>query len=168
MQPIGYSKRNGNADPILKRCFGRMDIRCHSLLPGDVAMRFIAFLLVLTGLSFTRQFSTAYAQPSIIQQRDGTSGMLSPLGGQEAIYSDAHGHKGVTLQGSGLPSHTFSSPHGALTGPVTPFGTPTPPNLLTPAPLLPIQPRGMATPQPQAPVSSGSDGGSSFSGRPGR
>lgn len=131
-------------------------------------MRFIAFLLVLTGLSFTRQFSTAYAQPSIIQQRDGTSGMLSPLGGQEAIYSDAYGHKGVTHQGSGLPSHTFSSPHSALTGPVTPFGTPTPPNLLTPAPLLPIQPRGMATPQPQAPVSSGSGGGNSFSGRPGR
>ena len=121
-------------------------------------MRFIAVLLVLTGLSFTRQFSTAYAQPSVIQQGDGTNGTLSPLGGQESIYSDAHGHKGVTHQGSGLPSHTFSSPHGALSGPVTSFGTPIPPNLLTPAPLLPIQPRSMATPQPQVPMSSGTAG----------
>ena len=134
-------------------------------------MQFIAFVVLLTGLSFTAQVSVAAAQPSVIQQGDGTTGMLSPLGGRDAIYSDAHGSTGVTHQGSGLglPSHTFSSPHGVVPGTVTPFGTPTPPNLLTPAPLLPMHPRGMATPQPQAPTSSASSGGSnSFSGRLGR
>lgn len=132
-------------------------------------MQSVALVVLLTGWSLIGQLSVAAAQPSIIQQGDGMTGTLAPLGGHEAIYSDAHGNKGVTHQGSGLPSHTFSSPHGAMPGTVTPFGTPTPPNLLTPAPLLPVQPRGMATPQPQAPASSGSSGGgSSFSGRPGR
>ncbi|MGB5040238.1 MAG: hypothetical protein WBO67_04765, partial [Nitrospira sp.] len=102
-------------------------------------------------------------------QRDGTTSPLTPLGEQDAIYSDAHGNKGVTHLGSGLPSHTFSSPHGAVPGSVTPFGTPTPPNLVTPAPLLPLQPRDMATPYPQPPASSDSPGGySRFGGRSGR
>lgn len=132
-------------------------------------MLFIVLMLSLTGWSLICWLSPARAQPSVIQQRDGTTATLSPLGGHEAIYSDAHGNRGMTYQGSVPPSHTFSSPHGALSGTVTPFGSPTPPNLITPAPLLPLQPRGMATPQSQAPISSGaSNGGSSFSGRPGR
>ncbi len=131
-------------------------------------MTFIIFLLLLSGLSFTPLFSTAHAQPTITPQHDGTSGMLSPSGGHDAIYADAHGHKGVTNQGANLPSPTLSTPPGGMSGAATPFGTPVPPNLMTPAPLLPLQPRGMATPRPQAPVSSGSGGGHSFSGRPGR
>jgi hypothetical protein len=128
-------------------------------------MKYIGFLLVLSAVLFVIEFTPVYAEPSIIQQHAGIHGMLAPLGRHEAIYSDAHGHKGVSHQGANLPSHTSSSPPGALSGPATAFGTPTPPSFLTPAPLLPIQPRGMATPQPQAPVSSGSGGGHSFSGR---
>ena len=131
-------------------------------------MKYIGFLFILFAVLFIIEFTSVYAEPSIIQQHAGTHGMLSPLGGREAIYSDAHGHKAVTNQGSNPPSPTFSSPHGALSGLATPFGTPIPPNLMTPAPLLPLQPRGMAMPQPQAPVSSGSGGGHSFSGRAGR
>lgn len=131
-------------------------------------MKYIGFLFVLFAVLFVIEFTIVYAEPSIIQPHAGTHGMRSPLGGQEAIYPDAHGHNGVTHQGSKLPSPTSSSPPGALSGPATSFGTPTPPNLMTPAPLLPLQPRGMATPQPQAPVSSGSGAGHSFSGRPGR
>lgn len=113
--------------------------------------------------------SMASSQPSILQQRDGTTSTLTPLRERDAIYSDAHGGKGVTHLGSGLPSHTFSSPHGGVPGSVTPFGTPTPPNLVTPAPVLPLQPRGMAIPYSQPPASSGSSGGySGFCGRSGR
>lgn len=128
-----------------------------------------SLLILLTAWTLLGPVSIAGSQPSILQQRDGTTSTLTPLGEQDAIYSDAHGNKGVTHLGSGLPSHTFSSPHGALPGSVTPFGTPTPPNLVTPAPLLPLQPRGMATPYPQPPASSGSPGGySRFGGRSGR
>ena len=113
--------------------------------------------------------SIASSQPSILQQRDGTTSTLTPLGERDAIYSDPHGGKGVAPLGSGLPSHTFSAPHGEVPGSVTPFGTPTPPNLVTPAPVLPLQPRGMATPYSQPPASSGSPGGySGFGGRSGR
>ena len=62
-------------------------------------MKFIGFLLVLSAVLFIIEFTPVYAEPSIIQQHAGTHGMLSPLGGQEAIYSDAQGHKGVTNQG---------------------------------------------------------------------
>ena len=58
-------------------------------------MRFIVCLLLLSGRSFFPWFSTAYAQPSIVQQHGGTSVKLSPLGVHEAIHPDAHGHKGV-------------------------------------------------------------------------
>ncbi len=131
-------------------------------------MQSFALVVFLTGSSLIGLLSLADAQPSLIRQNDGTTMTLSPLGGHDAVYSDAHGNKGVTHQGSGLPSHSFSSPHGSMSGTVTPFGTPTPPDLLTPAPLLPLQPRGMATPQPQVPASSGSPGGSSFGGGRGR
>lgn len=131
-------------------------------------MHIAVLIALLAGGSLIGPWSMADAQPITIQQPDGTT-TLFPLGGQETIYSDGHGNKEPTHLGSGLPSHTFSSPHGGTAGTVTPFGTPTPPNLITPAPLLPLHPRGMATPQPQAPASSGTPRGSgSFSGRPGR
>jgi hypothetical protein len=111
-------------------------------------MRSIVLLVLFAGWSLTDQLSLVRAQPSLSQQRDRPSG---------------------THQGSDLPSHTFSSPRGTLPGTVTPFGTPAPPHLLTPAPLLPLNPKGMATPHPQPPVSSGTPGGTpSLNGRPGR
>lgn len=110
-----------------------------------------SLLMLLTAWTLLGPVSIAGSQPSILPQRDGTTSTLTPLGERDAIYSDAHGGKGVTHLGSGIPSHTFSSPHGAVPGSVTPFGTPTPPNLVTPAPLLPLQPRDMATPYPQPP-----------------
>ncbi|MCS6289362.1 MAG: hypothetical protein H8K10_10330 [Nitrospira sp.] len=126
-------------------------------------------LMLLTAWILIAPVSIASSQSSILQQRDGTTGTLTPLGERDAIYSDAHGDKDVTHLGSGLPSHTFSSPHGGVPGSVTPFGTPTPPNLVTPAPVLPLQPRGMATPYPQPPTSSVSPGRySAFGGRSGR
>ena len=167
LQPILNSAAGENAILILRRRFGRMWVRHYSFTAGPASMRFMAVILLVVECSLAGGLASAAAQSSTFQQGDGTIGILSPLGGHEAIYSDAHGNKGIIHQGSGLPSHTFSSPHGAPPRAVTPFGTPTPPNLLTPAPLLPIQPRGMATPQPQSPATSGLSS-SSVSGRPGR
>jgi len=111
-----------------------------------------AAVMLLIVLWFISPPGKATAQSSPFQQSDGTAGMISPLGQGEAIYSDPHGNKHPSHFGSGLPSHSFSAPHGATPGTITPFGTPAPPNLLTPAPLLPLHPKGMATPQPQAPA----------------
>jgi hypothetical protein len=93
------------------------------------------------------------SESGLLRQRDGKAGTISPLGGEESIYTDPHGMGGVTHEGSGLPSHTFSGPHGAEPGSVTPFGNPHPPNRLTPPPLLPLNPRGMGMPQPETPRS---------------
>ncbi|MCC6966106.1 MAG: hypothetical protein IT391_07455 [Nitrospira sp.] len=112
----------------------------------------VAVVTVFVMWSLLSPFSQAGAQPAPFRDSHGTTGTLSPLGNDSAIYSDAHGNKNPTQLGSGLPSHSFSGPHGATPGTVTPFGTPTPPNLLTPAPLLPLQPKGMAIPQPRAPA----------------
>ncbi len=110
-------------------------------------MQSLALVVLLAGWSLFDQLSMAHAQPSIMQQRDDTTGTPLP----------------------GLPPRTFNIPNRGMPGPVTPFGTPAPPNQITPAPLLPLQPRGMVTPQPQAPAPSGAPGGSgSFSGRSGR
>lgn len=113
----------------------------------------VALVVLLAIWSLIDPISNADAQPTLLHQSGGTTGTLSPLGNNDALYSDAHGNKGSTQLGSGVPSHSFSSPHGATAGTVTPFGTPRPPNLLTPAPLLPLHPKGMATPQPHTPAS---------------
>lgn len=111
-------------------------------LAGDT-MRTVTLMVLLAGWLLIDQLTMVRAQPSVRQQRDGTSGTL--------------------------PSHTFSSPRATLPGTITPFGTPPPPNLLTPAPLLPLNPKSMVTPQPQAPVSSGAPGSTTpLNGRPAR
>ncbi|ULA58902.1 MAG: exported protein of unknown function [Nitrospira sp.] len=112
----------------------------------------LAVMLFFVMWSLVSPCSNAGAQPFLFRQSDGTTGTVSPLGDGSAIYSDAHGNKNPTQLGSGIPSHSFSGPHGTTPGTTTPFGTPTPPNLLTPAPLLPLHPKGMAIPQPQAPA----------------
>lgn len=138
-------------------------------LPAANPMRTTNPLILLTAWILIAPVSIASSEPAILQQRDGTTSTLTPLGERDAIYSNGYGNKGVTHLGSGLPPHTFSSPSDGVPGSVTPFGTATPPNLVTPAPLLPIHPRGMATPYPQPPASSGCSGGNSrFGGRSGR
>lgn len=132
-------------------------------------MQIVAVVILLALWSYCSPAADAAAQALPLRQSDGTTVTISPLGDDHAIYSDAHGNKGPTHFGSGLPSQQFSTPHGVATGTVTPFGTPTPPNLLTPAPLLPLQPKGMAIPQPQAPALPHSSGPTVPSGiRPGR
>ena len=118
-------------------------------------MLIVRLVLFLTCSSLLGPFSHAAAQSSPVRQPDGTQGVLSPLGGNDAIYSDAHGNKQPTTLGPGMPSHGMTTFSGASPGALTPFGTPTPPNRLTPAPLLPLSPKSMATPQPQRPADPG-------------
>ena len=129
----------------------------------------VAVTLVFVTCFFLSPLSHAGAQPAPFRDSHGTAGTVSPLGDGSAIYSDPHGSKNPTQLGSGVPSHSFSGPHGATPGTLTPFGTPTPPNLITPAPLLRLQPKGMAIPQPQPPAVTPPPGHIGPSGgRPGR
>ncbi len=78
---------------------------------------------------------------SIFQGSDGTSGTITDLGNDFRIYSDSHGNSGTTPQGQ------------KKSGSIATFGTPSPPNNLTPAPVLPFNPHGPLMPREQvAPV----------------
>lgn len=129
----------------------------------------VALVMLLVMWSCISPLAHADAQSSPLRQSDGTTGLVSPLGDGHAIYTDPHGNKEPMRLGSGPSAQNFNAPHGSAPGTVTPFGTPTPPNFLTPAPLLPLQPKGMAIPQPQAPAVLPAPGRFGPSGeRPGR
>jgi hypothetical protein len=106
-----------------------------------------------------------HAEVSVFQRSDGTHGTLTPLGDTFSIYSDSHGNTGVvTHQGSGFQSHSFANVQGeTTTGSMTTFGSPMPPNNLTPAPVMPFDPNGTLLPQqraaPAMPFSSRPSGG---------
>lgn len=126
----------------------------------EVCMQTVAVVVLLAMGLLIAPHPHADAQASPLWQSDRTTGMVSPL---------KDGNKDPLHIGSGRPAQNFSATHGITPDTVTPFGTPTPPNLLTPAPLLPLLPKGMAIPQPQAsavPHTPGRFGPSS--GRPGR
>lgn len=121
-------------------------------------MLILGFVLFLNGSWLLGPCPHAAAQSSPVRQPDGTQGLLSPLGGNDAIYSDAHGNTQPTTLRPGFSSPSLNTLSEALPAAITPFGTPTPPNRLTPAPLLPLSPRSMATPQPQRPTDPGLPG----------
>lgn len=112
-------------------------------------------LLMAYGLWLVLLPGASQAQISIIQGSDGTSGTLTHLGDDFAIYSDSHGNSGTIMNlGSGFQSYSFTNPQGQMkSGTITTFGTPQPPNNLTPAPVLPFNPHGPLMPREQvAPV----------------
>lgn len=107
--------------------------------------------LILTSLTVTASCLAWFlgigpAKGGVVQHRDGTSGRLSPLGDDIGIYSDPHGnHTIVTKPGTespiGLRPHVETE-----TGNRSSFGTPLPPNNLTPAPVLPFNPNRALSP----------------------
>lgn len=121
-------------------------------------MLILGLVVFLTGSWLLGPCPHAAAQSSPVRQPDGTQGLLSPLGGSDAIYSDAHGNKQPTTLRPGLSPPGLNTLSEASPAAITPFGTATPPNRLTPAPLLPPSPRSMATPQPQRPTDPGLPG----------
>lgn len=132
-------------------------------------MKRTALIVLSATCSLLWPIGDSRTEVSVVRQSDGTAGTLTHLGEDIGIRADAHGETGPT---SGpINSSTISGgPHGsAASGAVTTFGTPTPPNQLTPAPVLPMNPnRPMLPQQPSAPPSSvsppafGATGGGRF------
>ena len=116
----------------------------------------------------------AWAQISVVQGSDGTSGTIVDLGNGFRTYSDSHGNTGTMIDfGSGLQTYQFTSPQGGgQSGTITTFGSPTPPSGITPPPILPFTPHSpimpreqMAPVTPFAPSSTFGSPGGGFRGR---
>jgi len=116
----------------------------------------------------------AWAQISVVQGSDGTSGTIVDLGNGIRTYSDSHGNRGTMIDfGSGLQTYQFTSPQGGgQSGTITTFGSPTPPSGITPPPILPFTPHSpimpreqMAPVTPFAPSSTFGSPGGGFRGR---
>lgn len=88
------------------------------------------------------------AGSGLVRNQDGTNGRLSPLGDDIGTYADPHGnHTIVTKPGTETP--VGLGPHGDIeSGNRSSFGTPMPPNHLTPAPVLPFNPNRALSPTP--------------------
>ncbi|MEQ1795397.1 MAG: hypothetical protein ABL970_14540 [Nitrospira sp.] len=116
----------------------------------------ISWLALSSGISLT--------ESGVIRNRDGTSGRVSHLGDDIGIYSDPHGTRTIVTK-PGTDSPVGLQPHGETeNGNRTTFGTPLPPNNLTPAPVLPFNPNRALSP-PQAPNYQTPPGGSGRVGR---
>jgi hypothetical protein len=105
---------------------------------------------------------------SLVQHRDGTTGIITHLGDDVGIYSDPHGNAGPVVKPGNIPSSL--APHGD-THPslLTPFGTPVPPSNLTPPSVLPPTPnRPLMPQQPPAPLTSAPPSGFGTTGGSGR
>jgi hypothetical protein len=103
-----------------------------------------ASLAIAAGMPAARP---ALADVAIVQHRDGTTGTITRVDDHIGIYADAHGNTNPLAIPDGMAGH--SDPHGSMPPPTaTPFGTPAPPNRLTPAPLLPFNPNRPLMPPP--------------------
>ena len=117
---------------------------------------------------------TGWAQISVFQGSDGTSGTIVDLGNGFRTYSDSHGNSGTIIDlGGGFQTYQFSSPQGgSQSGTITTFGPPTPPSGITPAPILPFTPHSPVMPReqvaPAAPFAPSSAFGNSSGGFRGR
>ncbi|MBI4402005.1 MAG: hypothetical protein HY581_10285 [Nitrospirae bacterium] len=132
-------------------------------------MRTLLYVIIVMALLLIGA-SPAAAQISIIQGSDGTSGTIVDLGNGFRTYSDSHGNSGTIIDfGGGLQTYQFSSPRGqSQSGSILSFGEPTPPQGITPAPILPFTPhgpimqRGSVVPVvPMVPLTPGSGAGGS-------
>lgn len=103
----------------------------------------------------------AQAEVTFVQGHDGSTARITDLGNGIGMTSDPHGLSGVSVAPP-HPEQPRSGPHGLQEGlTITPFGSPTPPNHLTPPPILPFSPNRSLLPgssQP-APPSAGSSPG---------
>lgn len=110
----------------------------------------IPFLALLAGICL--------AESGVVRNRDGISGRLSPLGDDIGIYSDPHGNQTIVAK-PGSESPVGLRPHGDIeSGNRSSFGTPLPPNNLTPAPVLPFHPNRALSPPPSRQAPAGGTG----------
>lgn len=98
------------------------------------------------------------AESGVVRNRDGTSSRLSPLGDNTGIYSDPHGNQTIVIK-PGTECPIGLRPHGDIeSGNRSSFGTPLPPNNLTPAPVLPFHPNRALSPPPSSQSPAGGTG----------
>ena len=112
--------------------------------------------LILTSLTITMTCLAlsaviGLAESRIVQNHDGTSGRLSPLGDDIGIYSDSHGNHTIVTK-PGTESPIGLRPHGETeSGNRSSFEAPLPPDnpaLLAPAPAIPFRPNPAFYPAP--------------------
>ena len=109
-------------------------------------MKRILTSLIITASCLVCFLGTGLAESQNIQNQDGTSGRLSHLGDDIGIYSDPHGNQTIVTK-PGTESPIGLRPHGETeSGNRSAFGTPLPPNNLTPAPVLPFNPNRALSP----------------------
>jgi len=124
--------------------------------------------LILTSLTITASclawfLGIGLAENGVVQNRDGTSGRLSHLGDDIGIYSDPHGNHTIVTK-PGTESPIGLRPHGETeSGNRSSFGTPLPPNHLTPLtpiPAIPFHPNRALSlaPSPNSPAPPGRSG----------
>ena len=114
-------------------------------------MKQILTSLTITALCLALSVEISPAESRPVQNRDGTSGRLSHLGDDIGSYSDPHGNHTIVTK-PGTESPIGLRPHGeSESGNRSAFGTPLPPNNLTPAPVLPFNPnRALSPPSPNS------------------
>jgi hypothetical protein len=101
-------------------------------------------------------YGIGLAEVAIVRHSDGMAGTITHLGDDAGIYSGSYGNNGPILNPGG-PSSFSGGPHRDITSSAgTAFGTPAPPNNLTPAPVLPMNPNRPLLPQQPTPLSSSS------------
>jgi hypothetical protein len=105
-----------------------------------------AGILAVAGLLMTAAFSQA-GNAVRIEPLDGTQNVTSSTSAPETRAAE----HGPLPRGDSQPS-PFTPPQGDVSMPATtPFGTPLPPNQLTPAPVLPFSPNRSLIPSSVAP-----------------
>lgn len=90
-----------------------------------------------------------FAQAEIIESPHGVRATIAEFGNSAGLRSDPHGQSGSSAASTEPSAPLPPGPHGEVNQPiVTPFGSPQPPNQLTPAPVMPFHPNRPLLPAP--------------------
>jgi hypothetical protein len=115
-------------------------------------------------IAVTATLAAAFAQAEIIDSPHRIRATIAELGNGAGIRSDPHGQGGSSVASTESSVPLPPAPHGEVNQQiVTPFGSPQPPNQLTPAPVMPFHPNRpllpAPSPAPSAVPNSGVGGG---------
>lgn len=113
-------------------------------------------------IAVTATLAPAFAQAEIIESSHRAT--IAELGNGAGIRSDPHGQSGSSVASTESSAPLPPGPHGEVNQRImTPFGSPQPPNQLTPAPVMPFHPNRpllpAPSPAPSAVPNSGISGG---------
>ncbi|HEX8750796.1 MAG TPA: hypothetical protein VF732_06750 [Nitrospira sp.] len=116
---------------------------------GSSTVRWIIAVITLVAADFAQGEIARVGSPNA------NPGTVTDLGNGVGIQSDPHGRSETNLAPTESAAPLSPVPHGDMNQRlVTPFGSPQPPNQLTPAPVLPFHPNRPLMPQ-SAPPSGG-------------